>query len=405
MSLLESIRIALNAIRANALRSALTILMIVIGVGCVIIGAAFGSGTQAAVQEQMSTLGANVLSIYPGQSFGHGRVASSNRVSLTIDDYDALRRDSQFLSAVVPELRSSRQVKFGNKNIHGTITGTTPNYLVVNNRELTHGRMITQSDLAARRRVAVLGYSIPTSFEFAPTSLLGRDISIGRIIFKVVGVFAEVGSGGYGPSVDDAIYIPLTTARFRVFGSDRLGSLSAEVKENIGVDMAMVDIERVLRREHKIRPGDPNDFTIMNRSVFSDMMQSITSTLSTYIIGILAISLLIGAIGILSIMLVSVTERTREIGVRKALGATRGNILTQFIVEAITLGALGGLFGIILGWLGSEAISSQFDMPLIVEMQTVLIAVAVSVSVGFLAGVWPAYVASKLDPIEALRHD
>ena len=169
--------------------------------------------------------------------------------------------------------------------------------------------------------------------------------------------------------------------------------------------MAMVDIERVLRREHKIRPGEPNDFQIMNRSVFSDMMQSITSTLSTYVIGILAISLLIGAIGILSIMLVSVTERTREIGVRKALGATRGNILTQFIVEAITLGALGGLFGIVLGWLGSEGISSQFDMPLIVEMQTVLIAVAVSVSVGFLAGVWPAYLASKLDPIEALRHD
>ena len=404
MSLIETIRVALTAIHSNALRSFLTIFMIMVGIAAVMLGAALGSGARSAVQEQISRLGANVLAIFPGQSFGRGHVASSNRVSLTIDDYEALQQDTQYLSAVVPELRSSRQIKFGNKNIHGQITGTTPNYMDVNRRELTHGRMISASDLAARRRVAVLGYSIPDNLDFSAASLLGRDISIGRIAFKVIGIFEEVGSS-WGPSVDDAVYIPLSTARFRVFGSDRIGSLSVQVVENISIDMAMVDIERVLRREHKIRPGAANDFQIMNRKQFADMMEETTATLSILLISITGISLFVGGIGIMNIMLVSVTERTREIGVRKALGATRGNIMTQFVVEALAYGVLGGLLGILLGSAASSGLVAWFGWTMVIMLEAIVLAVVVSVGVGLFAGIWPAYRASKLDPIEALRHD
>ena len=405
MSIFETVRVAIESILSNLLRSSLTMLGIIIGVAAVITMVALGSGAQRAIDEQIDSLGARLLSIFPGQSFGRGsRVASANRVSLTVDDYEALVRDAKYLSNVVPEVSASRQIKFGNKNLNLSIIGTTPNYMTVNGRKLLQGAMFSEADLAARRRVAILGYSVPDNLEISAASLIGSTITISRISFEIVGVFDEVGSS-WGPSMDDAIFIPLTTAQLRVLGTDRLRSLSAQVSEGTSAEIGMVDIERVLRREHKIRPGADNDFMIMDRRQFLDMAQASPDIFAYLLASIAGVSLLVGGIGIMNIMLVSVTERTREIGVRKALGATRWNILTQFVIEALTLGILGGLIGIGLGAIGAWMLANVAGWNVYISTDAIFLAVLFSVGIGLFFGIWPARRAAQLDPIDALRHD
>jgi len=403
MSILETLRVALESIFANFLRSALTMLGIIIGVSAVITVVALGTGAQKAIDEQLDGLGARLLSVYPGQSFYRG-VASQNRVSLTVDDYEALVTDTPYLSAIVPELRGNRQVKVGNRNLYQSINGTTADYPEVQGREMTIGRWFSEGEIASRRRVAVLGYSIPDALESKPELLIGQTIHVSRIPFEIIGVVEEVGAS-FGPSYDDMIFIPFTTAQLRLFGSDRLGSLSVQVAEGVALEMGMVDIERVLRREHKIRPGANNDFSIMNRRQFLDMQQASTDVFAALLASIAGVSLLVGGIGIMNIMLVSVTERTREIGVRKALGATRFNILMQFVIEALTIGILGGLLGIALGAGGAWLLSNVIGWNVYIAPEAVLLAVVFSIGVGLIFGIWPARRAAQLDPIEALRHD
>ena len=403
MSLVETIRVALESIVANLLRSSLTMLGIIIGVAAVITMVALGTGAQRAVDEQIQTLGAHVLSVMPGQSFWRG-VASANRVSLTVDDYMALQRDATTLAAVVPELGGGRQLKFGNKNLHHSVYGTTPDYPDVHGMALTHGRMFTAGDLAAKRRVAVLGAEIPPNLDTEPALLIGETLFVNRVPFEIIGIFDEVGERP-GPEPDDDLFIPLTTAELRVFGTDRLRGLSAQVADGVSLEMGMVDIERVLRREHKIRPGQDNDFMILNRRQFIDMAAASTQIFAFLLAGIAGVSLLVGGIGIMNIMLVSVTERTREIGVRKALGATRTNILMQFVIEALTIGALGGLLGIALGAGASWLLTEVARWNVFISLDAVVLAVAFSVGVGLFFGIWPARRAAQLDPIEALRRD
>ena len=403
MSLVETIRVALESIVANLLRSSLTMLGIIIGVAAVITMVALGTGAQRAVDEQIQTLGARVLSVMPGQSFWRG-VASANRVSLTVDDYMALQRDATTLAAVVPELGGGRQLKFGNKNLHHSVYGTTPDYPDVHGMAVTHGRMFTAGDLAAKRRVAVLGAEIPPNLDTEPALLIGETLFVNRVPFEIIGIFDEVGERP-GPEPDDDLFIPLTTAELRVFGTDRLRGLSAQVADGVSLEMGMVDIERVLRREHKIRPGQDNDFMILNRRQFIDMAAASTQIFAFLLAGIAGVSLLVGGIGIMNIMLVSVTERTREIGVRKALGATRTNILMQFVIEALTIGALGGLLGIALGAGASWLLTEVARWNVFISLDAVVLAVAFSVGVGLFFGIWPARRAAQLDPIEALRRD
>ena len=311
---------------------------IIIGVAAVITMVALGTGAQRAVDEQINQLGTRVLSVMAGQSFWRG-VASANRVSLTVDDYEALGSAMRPCSSeVVPELSGGRQIKFGNKNLFHDVVGTTTNFPAVHAVDIDVGAMFTEGDLATRRRVVVLGSEIPQNLEMAPENLIGRTLTINRIPFEIIGVFEEVGQR-FGPEPDDRVFIPLTTAELRVFGQDRLRGLSAQVADDVSLEMGMVDIERVLRREHKIRPGQDNDFMIMNRRQFMEMAQASTEIFAFLLASIAGVSLLVGGIGIMNIMLVSVTERTREIGVRKALGATRFNILMQFVIEALTIGA------------------------------------------------------------------
>lgn len=400
----EIIWVALGAIRANKLRSFLTALGIVIGIAAVITMVALGSGAQKAVQDQIQALGTDLLQVYAGQSFMRG-IASADRVSLTSDDAKALQREARGLRAVVPEMSRNQQVKYGNQNVNVNVIGTVPEYVPVNNFRLEYGRMFTHGDGEARKRVAVLGSEIPNSLGANPVAMIGQTIQIRGISFEIIGVLAEKGALGSWNNPDEQILIPLQTAEFRIFGTDRLRSITVQVPHPDSMTLAMIEIERVLRREHGIRPGADNDFNIRNRSEFLATFEETTRTFTFLLAGIAAVSLVVGGIGIMNIMLVSVTERTREIGVRKALGATRGNILYQFLVEALVLCLMGGLLGILVGAGGAIALSELANWNTLVSPTAVVLAVTFSFAVGLFFGLWPARRAASLDPIEALRYE
>jgi putative ABC transport system permease protein len=401
----EIILVALAAIRANKLRSLLTMLGIVIGVAAVITMVALGSGAQKSVQDQIERLGTNLLSVYPGQSFMRG-VASGERVSLTMDDADALRQAARVITEVVPEMSSNRQVKLGNTNINISIVGTTPNYTAVNNYEIDAGRMFTTGDDNGRRRVAVVGGGVPNQLAVNGPAMIGQTVSIGGIPFEVIGLLKSKGTQGGGwDNPDERILIPLSTARYRVFGNDRLRSITVQVGQADSVNIAMLEIEGALRTAHGIRPGEDNDFQIRNRSEFLATFEETTRTFTFLLAGIAAVSLLVGGIGIMNIMLVSVTERTREIGVRKALGATRNSILLQFMVEALVLCLMGGVLGILVGAGGAVALSRLANWNTLISPAAVALSIAFSGGVGLFFGIWPAQRAARLDPIQALRYE
>ena len=400
----ETVSVALQSIKANALRSILTALGIIIGVAAVITMVALGTGAQKAVEDQIASLGANVLSVYPGMSFSGG-IASTNRVSLTIDDADALQRDGQFIKAVVPEIVAQQQVKYVNKNINTNVTGTTANFPEVRNYTIAQGRMFSSGEDAARERYAVLGADIPELLEANPVGLLHQTILIRGIAFEIIGIMAPKGATGSWQNPDEQIWIPLETARYRVFGTDRLRSVGVQVADGVPVEQGMVDIERVLRREHKIRPGGENDFQIRDAKQFLATQQSASQIFTTLLASIAAVSLVVGGIGIMNIMLVSVTERTREIGVRKALGATQWNILFQFLVEALALCLAGGILGILLGVWVTNLLAKSNGWNTLISPQSILMAFGFSAAIGLIFGIWPARRAAKLDPIVALRYE
>jgi putative ABC transport system permease protein len=398
----EVIRVALSAIRANKLRSFLTMLGIVIGVAAVITMVALGTGAQKAVQDQIPSRGTNLLSVYSGQSFHRG-VASADRVSLTTEDAEAIRNGTTVLTAVVPEIRRGQQVEYGNKNINVNVIGTVPAYLTVNNREIEAGSMFTTGDGRARKRVAVLAYAVPEMLETNGPAMIGQQITIRGVPFEVIGILKEKGSTSSWNDPDEQILIPIETAQYRIFGSDRVNSITVQVSSPDSITIAMIEIEGIMRRQHGIAPGRDNDFQIRNRAEFLETFEQTTQTFTFLLAAIAAVSLLVGGIGIMNIMLVSVSERTREIGVRKALGATKRNILMQFLIEALVLCMMGGLIGIVMGSGGAVALSKLANWNTFVSPQAVFIAVVFSAGVGIFFGMWPARRASLLDPIEALR--
>jgi putative ABC transport system permease protein len=403
MMLGETVAVAFQSIRANKMRSLLTMLGIVIGVGAVITMVALGSGAQKAVEDRINSLGANLLNIYPGQMNVRG-VASDQRVNLTTDDAEALQRDGTLLAAVVPELSRNQQVKYGNQNLNVNIVGTTANYASVRNYEVPFGRMYTNGEDAARQRYAVLGSQVPEMLGANPAAMIGQTLLIRGIPFEIIGVLSEKGSQGW-QNPDEQILVPLQTARFRVFGTDRLRTIAVQVRDGVPLEQGMVDLERILRREHKIRPGADNDFQVRNSREFLATQQAATQILTALLASIAAVSLVVGGIGIMNIMLVSVTERTREIGVRKALGATRLNILLQFLIEALVLCITGGTIGILLGVGAAIGLSRLMHWNTLISPASILIAFGFSAGVGLFFGIWPARKAARLDPIVALRYE
>ena len=402
MLISETFWIALQSIRANLFRAALTMLGIIIGVAAVVTMVALGTGAQRAIDEQMEALGGDILSIAAGSWFNRG-VARDLR-TLTTDDAAALARDSRHIEAVVPEISERYQVKYGNRNINVNILGTTPNYRIVHGFDMSLGQMFTVSHDSSRKRVAVLGNEIPGMLDTDATGMLGRTIAIRSIGFEVIGVLEAKGSTGWR-NPDDDIWIPLSTAQYRVAGNDKVETISAKVASDSSVELAMVDIERVLRREHGILPGKDNDFAIHDRKQFLDTRKEATQVFTFLLAGIAGVSLLVGGIGIMNIMLVTVTERTREIGIRKALGATKGNILLQFLVESMTLCLIGGALGLGVG-AGAAMFAAKFaGWQTVVTSGSVLTAFIFSAAVGLFFGIMPARRAAKLDPIDALRYE
>jgi putative ABC transport system permease protein len=383
-------------------RGFLTMLGIIIGVGSVITMVALGSGAQRAIDDQIDALGASILSIRSGGFMRHG--VGRSTTTLTVDDAEALAAGTSMITAIVPEVSRQLQTKFVNKNQNLRIVGSPPNFADVHNYTMGHGQMFTQADSAAKRRVAVIGHGVPKKLETTAAELLGQSIYINNTSFEVLGIFEEKGTTGWR-NADEQIWIPLTTAQFRLFGTNELDVISAQVARGVSVERAIVDIERIMRREHHILPGAKNDFSIGDPRQFFNVRQAATQVFAYLLASIASISLIVGGIGIMNIMLVTVTERTREIGIRKALGATRLNILMQFLIEAMVLCMIGGLVGVVLGVGISYAMNEIVGWQTFVSPLAIGIAFAFSAGVGLFFGIWPARKAARLDPIEALRYE
>jgi len=398
----ETFRVALASMRGNLFRSALTMLGVIIGVAAVIAMLALGRGAQQAVDQQLAALGADVLTVTTGMRWMQG--VARDQQTLTVDDALALARDARHLAAVVPEQSGRQQLRVGAKNFNIQVIGTQPEHARVNGYEIDHGRMFTAADDAARRRVVVLGGEFPELLGVPAAGLIGATVVIKNLPFEVIGIYRRKGAVGFGNPDDDA-YIPLRTSQYRVTGENRVQTISAQVTPGSELSQAMVEIERVLRREHGLLPGRDNDFALLDRRQFLATQQETTEILGFLLAGIAGVSLVVGGIGIMNIMLVTVTERTREIGIRKAVGATRRNILRQFLVESVTLCLLGGIVGMLLGAGTAELLSRVAGWQTAVTWESLALAFGFSAGVGLLFGLWPARRAALMDPIEALRHE
>jgi putative ABC transport system permease protein len=403
----ETLSVALEALLANKLRSFLTMLGIVIGVSAVIAMVALGRGAQQSVNQRIAALGTTLLTVQGGQQRGFGGIASgTDRAALTLDDATALEDRAEHIAAVQPEMARSLQLSYRSTNTNTSIVGTSANYLEVRRFDLAAGRMFSSVDDAARRRVAVLGAQVVTDLGgLSAEAMIGENVRIAGIQFEVIGVLASKGQGAGFGNPDDQVLVPIQTARFRVLGNDRLRSVSVLAASEQDSPVTMAEVQKILRREHRLRAGQEDDFTIRSQADFLNTLGETTQVFTLLLAGIAAVSLLVGGIGIMNIMLVSVTERTREIGIRKALGATQGNILLQFLIEAVTLCMLGGVVGIALGAGSAIVLKTAFGWTTSVDGVAVILAFVFSAAVGIVFGVWPARRAAALDPIEALRYE
>jgi putative ABC transport system permease protein len=400
----EIIMVAMAAVRANVLRSVLTTLGIIIGVAAVIAMVALGEGAQQRVEAQIERMGTNVLTIRPGQQMWGG--VSRGESNMSVDDAEALRDGSNGLMEISPEISSRMQVTYLRWNSNTQIQGVWPEYFDMYDHSLQFGRFFNQGEVQGRRRVAVLGYNLPETLgDQVPAALVGQTIQIRGVPFEVIGVLEEKGDAAW-VRPDDQIFVPTSTAQYRVFGGrDRINAIYASTATPAQLDLAYAEIDRIMRREHRIRPGEDADFNIRNSADLLATFNETNETFTLLLAGIAGISLLVGGIGIMNIMLVSVTERTREIGVRKALGATRKAILFQFLIESLFLCILGGLLGVAAGIGSAEFMTRMQEWETVVSPAAVATALAFSAGVGLFFGMWPAQRAAKLDPIDALRYE
>jgi putative ABC transport system permease protein len=420
--LLENVRVALDGLLANKMRSALTMLGVIIGVGAVIALMSIGEGAQASITEQINSIGSNLIFVSAGARHMGPVQEAGGSASLTYEDAMAIAdpRNVPDAIAVAPEFGQSTQVIFGDENINVSVTGVTPEYqLAYNGMEMANGRFIEDKDVNGRGNVAVLGYQSAIDL-FGNFDPVGQKIKValpngengggGKVSLTVVGVLAEQASSGMSDP-NEEVFVPILTAQTKIFdgrnslGELIVGSISVMAASEEQADAVVDEITKLLRDRHDIALDEDDDFFVMNQADMLEMASQITGILTAFLGAIAGISLLVGGIGIMNIMLVSVTERTREIGLRKAVGARKGDILLQFLLEAVVLSVLGGLLGILLGMGLGKLVDLTGLMNSVVTTDSVLLAVGFSAAVGLFFGIYPANQAAKLNPIEALRYE
>jgi putative ABC transport system permease protein len=407
MDINELIAEALNTLRVNKLRTFLAVLGIVIGIGSVIALISLGQGSQASISNQIESLGANLLTISPGsQRGGFIQGGAGSATTLTLEDAQAILTSPTVteVANVSPEYTRRAQVTAGGKNTNTEIIGATTVYMTVHKVGVATGQFLTDSDNARQTKVAVLGPTVVTDLFGDGVNPIGQSIRIQGQAFRVIGVTVSKGGSGLG-NQDDVIYIPLSTAQKVLFGATSLSAISVEAKSAAVMTAAEDQIGYLLLDRHKIASPTNADFSIFSQNDILNTVSSVTGTFTALLSGIAAISLIVGGIGIMNIMLVTVTERTREIGLRKALGAKKKDIISQFLIESIILTFAGGVIGMLVGVLISVVISKLVSIPFAVSIGSVALAIGVSASIGIIFGWYPAKKASDLQPIEALRYE
>jgi len=411
MSVLEALRTALAALRTNPLRSALTMLGIFIGVAAVIAMVAVGSGARLQVMEQIRSLGSNLIIVLPGTvTSGGARLGAGSRSTLTEDDAAAMEREIPAVQLAAPVVRGSAQVVSGNANWSTVVLGVTPDFLIAREWEIASGRGFLAEEMRGAGKVALLGETVVRSLFEDEGDPVGQLVRIRNTPFTVVGVLARKGQNSAGQDQDDMILMPLSTAKQRVLGFSRasarsVGSLLVKIREGEDMAAAEAQMRELLRQRHRLKANQPDDFMTRNLTEIAATRDASSRTLALLLAAVAAVSLLVGGIGIMNIMLVSVTERTREIGLRLAVGARRRDILRQFLIEATTLAVIGGVLGVVLGLGAAFGIARFAGWPTLIQPEAILLAVCFSGLVGIFFGFYPARRAARLDPIEALRHE
>ena len=400
----ESFLMAWASLIANKMRFILTMLGIIIGVAAVIALVSIGNGVKQDIQNSISSLGSNLLMVMPGAPRTPGvRPSAGSMKSLKVSDYEAISK-LDGVRAASPMTNGSYVVIYQNKNWTTSVSGVSYNYLDVNNWSMKSGRFLSEKNVQNRERVAVVGKTVVKNL-FGDEDPVGAEIRVKNIPFRIIGVLNSKGSGAMGNDQDDMVIIPYTTAMERVEGVDYLRMIYVVGKDENGIDRLQSDIENLLRVRHGIKDTNLDDFNIQNMNSIMETMEETTGTLTLFLGAVAAISLVVGGIGIMNIMLVSVTERTREIGVRKALGATYSVIVTQFLIEAVVISLMGGIIGIILGIGSSKLIGMASGMSTVISIPTIVMSFAFSMAIGLIFGIYPARKAAKLNPIDALHYE
>jgi putative ABC transport system permease protein len=410
VNVFQSARIATRALRVNKLRSVLTMLGIIIGVGAVIAMVGVGAGAQARVAEQINSLGSNLLVILSGSINQSGiRLGAGSQLTITEDDATAIQREVPSVQASAPTMRGGAQIVFGNLNWATGVQGVTSTYLEARDWGVDSGRGITQEDVDGATKIVLLGQTTAQNL-FGDADPLGQVIRIKKVPFTVVGLLERKGQNSWGQDQDDVVVIPLSTAKKKVLGVSQanarsVGAISVKVRSGEDMGEAETQIRELLRQRHRLQPYQDDDFNVRNLSEILQTQEESSRVMTYLLAAIASVSLLVGGIGIMNIMLVSVTERTREIGLRMAVGARGRDILVQFLVEAVTLSLIGGIIGIAMGIGGSTLISYFADWRTLVSMESIVLAFGFSAAVGVFFGFYPARKAARLDPIDALRYE
>lgn len=404
----STLTMAVRSLKINKMRSMLTSLGIIIGVSAVIIMLAVGSGASKKIAKDMESMGSNLLMIRSTSATSGGvRMGFGTKPSLTLKDADAIEKNARGVLAVAPYSSGTAQLTYGNQNWSTTIGGTTASYLFIRNYEITSGRNFIPEDIKNNTKVAIVGNTVATEL-FGDMDPINRTMRIGNVPFKIVGLLKTKGQSGMGMDQDDLVFIPITTAQKKVFGTDFPGSvkmINVKAMNDEIMKTTEEDIEEILTNRHHIGKTQEKDFEIRNLAEMQETIKSSAKTMSLLLGAIASVSLLVGGIGIMNIMLVSVTERTKEIGIRMAIGAKASDIRIQFLIESFLLSVIGGIIGVIIGVLGAKAIEIFGGMNIAISSFSIILSLGFSGAIGVLFGYYPAYKASLLNPIDALRYE